>query len=330
MEPKVQELVPEARVKHARWGPRKLLAWLAKREPDVELPVTGGDNPADVGTSLAKVLQAACMQRIQQRATPAHGTNQSLIGNHATDLLLSTGTGDVGHYGTARNLLNGETVYGADVYYPDQTVAADVAGTPVYATFIASGSGYNYTFLGCRGSITKISGEGRKGCVMEFKFMVSNWTRSSTATTAGETFPAINPQLVGLNSPFFWTGTATTSTPISGFELDLGMAFSTVVSTESTHGNAGFQPNALKPVLKVKPYLDSQWGTDFANELQDIAFLQIGNKPGHAVALALPYARITKYPGEADHGGVVGHDVEFTGYNSTSGGPLAPVYIAFY
>lgn len=47
--PSVRALVLEARVKHPRWGPRKLLAWLEKRNSRLELPA-----PSTVGDLLRR------------------------------------------------------------------------------------------------------------------------------------------------------------------------------------------------------------------------------------------------------------------------------------
>ena len=66
MAPALAEQVVQARHAHPRWGPRKLRAWMARKQPDVPWPA-----PSTIGTLLTRHGLVAPRRRV--RRTPAAG-----------------------------------------------------------------------------------------------------------------------------------------------------------------------------------------------------------------------------------------------------------------
>ena len=66
MAPALAEQVVQARHAHPRWGPRKLRAWMARKQPDVPWPA-----PSPIGTLLTRHGLVAPRRRV--RRTPAAG-----------------------------------------------------------------------------------------------------------------------------------------------------------------------------------------------------------------------------------------------------------------
>ena len=77
----IVEVIIEARARHPFWGPRKLVAWLARKKPQLKLPA-----PSTVG-SILKRNGLVSPRRTRRRAAPTPRADQALDANDvwATD-----------------------------------------------------------------------------------------------------------------------------------------------------------------------------------------------------------------------------------------------------
>jgi len=315
--------------------------------------------PQSVGGALAVALVGAGLQRLSQQGgqldASAPGTSTTVklqsaghfgVGNSGAPLVGIGGAGALqarlipasasGVTQTvAPPLLSTPSPYqlpqasgdawAADVFWPNSD-----ASTPATVTFVAQGNGYQFTFTGCAAPPPKLSGQAGQRAMLQFAFQVSSWSVSSLTAPSPDSFSSIQAGILALGSPFFWKAASTSPTPIADFTFDFGVTPAPLKTTQSSDGKAGWIPTALTPKLTIKPYFDAQWASDFAAATVDVALLQVGTNAGSAIAIALPYAQITKYPAATDLSGLVGHQVELTGRASSSGGPLMPAYLAFY
>jgi hypothetical protein len=206
----------------------------------------------------------------------------------------------------SRNPIAAETVYGGSTYamYPH-----DDGDT---ATFIGEGNGYRIIATGCRAAPPKITGKVGQRVMLEFTFQITSFVFSANNATYSQLTGAAAAKM--LSSAFWWKDTAVASTPAVDVELDYGGKLDAKESFSGADGKIGWILSDSNPKLKVSPFFNIQWQTDFIGSTGgQVALVQLGHVHGEAGCILIPAAQVTKFPAPKEiSSSFIGHDIELT------------------
>lgn len=168
--------------------------------------------------------------------------------------------------------------------------------------------GFQYTLLGCRGTV-KIGGMSAKGVpTLDFSYQVDSYTTSSKASLPAAALPTWNPMVAKGGRVHF----DTTAMPISVLDFDPGFTMSVRPSISGANGRAGWAITDRKGGGKFS-YADylSTFGTNYAAGTEMALTFQIGRSATNCFAVRVAKAQITEYPHESNGDGPVEIPVSF-------------------
>ena len=199
-----------------------------------------------------------------------------------------------------------------DDLYATDTIVPAVGEPAKYICFYAySGQGatdrLRWVLEGCAGTF-KIASTSADACpVVEWTYLVNDWTASENSTTLdADPYEPAHPLL----GDYFYVDD--TATKIASFAFDPGTKLAPYTATEGTQGRAGWLYHGEDPTLEFMPYHDIDWiNTYWDADATFQATLESIKDADESWAIHIPAVQVLKVTEEDAGNSHVGSKMEF-------------------